>query len=79
MSEVEIDYCDICHKKKQVQRKYYYYNINCECCGGPQHFEIVKYCAECEPVPPRRIAAIVVPVPREKRKSSHSENEGCHE
>jgi len=74
MSEVEIDYCDICHKKKQIQRKYYYYDINCECCGGPQHFEIVKYCTECKPVPHHWITAIVIPTSKEKYKSFHPEN-----
>lgn len=62
-SEIEIDYCDICHKKKQVQRKYYHYGIRCECCGSPHgHFEIVKYCADCKPVPPDRISAKMKPI-----------------
>ena len=24
MGDIEVDYCDICHKKKQIKRKYYY-------------------------------------------------------
>lgn len=58
--EIEIDYCDICHKKTQVQRKYYHYNVACECCGT-NHFEIVRYCKDCVPRPPHRISAIVLP------------------
>ena len=59
-NEIEIDYCDICHKKTQVSRKYYHYNIACECCGST-HFEIVRYCKNCTPRPPYRISAIVEP------------------
>ena len=59
-AEIEIGYCDICHQKKQLQRKYYHYNIACECCGTT-HFEVVKYCDECTPHPPHRINAIVLP------------------
>ena len=53
MSDIEMDYCDVCHQYKQVQRKYYHYPLNCECCGGQYHFEIVKYCNDCEPKPPK--------------------------
>ena len=60
--DIEMDYCDICHQKKQVQRKYYHYPVNCECCGGQYHFEIVKYCKDCKPTPPHRISAIVKPI-----------------
>ena len=79
MSEAEIDYCDICHKKKQVQRKYYYYDINCECCGDPQHFELVKHCADCEPYPRYWITAIVAPTSRKKYKESNLENWECYD
>lgn len=51
-SEIEMGYCDSCHQYKQVQRKYYHYAINCECCGGTTHFEIVRYCEDCTPCPP---------------------------
>ena len=65
--DIETDYCDICHEKKQVSRKYYNYPINCECCGGQYHFEIVKYCDKCEPSPPKWIKAEVKPI-EESRK-----------
>ena len=58
--EIEVGYCDICRKKTQVQRKYYHYDIDCECCGG-NHFEIVRYCKDCKPHPPKYISAIVIP------------------
>lgn len=68
-----MDYCDICHQKKQIQRKYYYYPVNCECCGGTTHFEYVRYCKDCEPKPPHRISAIVKPIEKVERKI-HPEN-----
>lgn len=62
MGEIEIDYCDICHQKKEVQRKYYHYGIDCDCCGSPLgHFEIVRYCSDCTPEPPKYIKAKMKP------------------
>lgn len=57
MGEMEIDYCYICKKLRPVRRKYYSYNIKCECCGGNdgKHFELVKHCADCKPIPPLEI------------------------
>lgn len=60
--EIETGVCDVCGEYKQINRKYYHYPINCECCGGQYHFEIVRYCKDCIPVPPRRISAIVKPI-----------------
>ena len=60
--DIEKGTCDICGEYKQLSRKYYYYPVNCECCGGERHFEIVRYCKNCTPVPPRRIKAIMKPV-----------------
>ena len=60
--ETEVDYCDICHKKKEVTRQYYSYNIDCDCCGGMYHFEVVKTCQDCEPRPPKWIHAKVKPI-----------------
>jgi len=55
---IEAATCDICHEPDVVvSRQYYYYNIACTCCNGPNdpHFEIVKYCSKCTPRPPRKI------------------------
>ena len=63
MGDIEVDYCDICHEKKKVNRKYYYYRINCECCGSTKgHFEIIRYCDECEPVPPKYVQIMLKPL-----------------
>ena len=67
-ANIEVGYCDICHKRDQLLRKYYYYSIECGCCGGNNHFEIVSYCKNCNPKPPHRISAIVDPV--EKTEAS---------
>lgn len=40
-TEIEIGTCSMCGKEHtQVNRKYYRYDIPCECCIG-EHFEIV--------------------------------------
>lgn len=54
MRDIEVCECDICNKVKPVERKYYRYDIICECCNGSKdhHFEIVRYCSDCEPKPP---------------------------
>lgn len=59
---IEIGYCDFCGKQTQVDRKYYYYDVDCECCVGPRHFEIVKYCKDCSPQPPCKIFVILKPI-----------------
>ena len=63
MDEVEIGKCDMCGRRNvALFRKYYYYNIDCECCSGQQHFEIVKYCSGCVPEPPSIIRAHIKPI-----------------
>lgn len=62
---VEVSICDVCKKEGvSVARKYYRYLIVCECCNAAKdnHFEIVRYCSDCKPVPPRRISAVVLPL-----------------
>ena len=58
----EIGYCDICHMEKPLSRKYYYYDIDCECCNGNTHFEIVRHCKDCTPIPPRKITVYIQPM-----------------
>ena len=59
MSDVEYDKCNVCGKKAMLQRKYYHYNIECECCGGVHHFEIIRYCDNCSPKEPEQIRVIL--------------------
>lgn len=48
---IEFGKCDICGNEDNLQRKYYKYDIKCEC-HSPYHFEIVRHCKECKPVEP---------------------------
>lgn len=52
MGDVEFGQCGVCKELKSLQRKYYRYNIDCECCGN-EHFEYVAHCKDCTPVEPR--------------------------
>ena len=50
---IEIGKCDMCKLENvQLWRKYYYYDIKCECHSNT-HFEIVTYCKDCIPQEPR--------------------------
>lgn len=44
--------CDVCHTENvSLSRKYYHYNIKCEC-HSPNHAEFVSHCGNCVPVEP---------------------------
>ena len=52
MGDVEIGTCDICMlNNTELSRKYYYYDIECECCVG-KHSAYCKYCKNCSPEEP---------------------------
>ena len=59
--EQELGICQLCNKQDTiVLRKYYYYDIKCECCmvtheGNGVHAEMVYHCIDCEPKPPRKL------------------------
>lgn len=59
MGEQELDVCSCCGKKTVVMRKYYHYSVDCDCCNGDTHFEIVKHCENCTPRPPARARIIL--------------------
>ena len=54
---IEKGKCDICGKEANIKRKYYYYNIECDC-HSPKHFEIVYHCKDCVPRPPYETKAV---------------------
>jgi len=59
---VEIGWCDICNKPDvQLIRKYYNYDIKCEC-HSPNHFEIVWHCKDCKPTPPEKTTVCIKPI-----------------
>ena len=45
---IEFGKCDYCGKETYIKRKYFYYNIKCDC-HSPRHFELRHYCEDCEP------------------------------
>ena len=51
MNDIEYGICDVCGREANLQRKYYYFNIKCEC-HSPKHFEMIKYCSDCVPLRP---------------------------
>lgn len=50
-SKMEYGACDYCGFTGPVSRKYYKYDIGCDC-HSPKHFEIVYYCRNCKPQEP---------------------------
>lgn len=63
MGDGEYGKCDMCGKESTLNRKYYHYDIDCECCMSPdkRHFQIVRYCESCTPKPPHRISVSMRP------------------
>ena len=55
MAEQELGKCYGCGKEAVLSRKYFYYSVECGCCGGEKHFEAVKHCEDCKPRPPTTI------------------------
>lgn len=51
MGDIEFGTCKVCKQEKPLQRKYYRYNIDCDCCNN-EHFEYVAHCKDCTPVEP---------------------------
>ncbi len=55
MNQQERGKCTICGQSGIMMRKYYYYDVDCDCCGGTRHFEIVHHHENCIPRPPSTI------------------------
>lgn len=58
MGDIEKGICNYCNTNTELTRKYYHFKADCECCNGDDHFEIVKYCKDCEPKQPERVSFI---------------------
>ena len=56
--DIEFGKCDVCKKDAPLQRKYYGYNIKCEC-HSPNHFEFVRHCNDCTPTEPKETKIIL--------------------
>ncbi len=48
MQEMEWGICDYCGNEGGLGRTYFEYDIDCKCCHGKQHYEIVYHCSKCE-------------------------------
>ena len=51
--DIEYGRCDVCGINAFLERKYYCYDIKCEC-HSPNHFEFVSHCKDCKPKEPER-------------------------
>jgi len=49
--DIEVGKCEVCGKEGQLQRKYWNYDVKCDC-HSPNHFEMIRHCANCEPKEP---------------------------
>jgi hypothetical protein len=64
MKDLEYGTCEICGIQAPLHRKYYRYDIKCDCCNAKEdvHFEIVRHCRFCEPNPPSVISVVMKPI-----------------
>lgn len=62
--DIELGICDVCKEQSQLSRKYYYYDVKCDCCGSKEgnHFQCVRHCANCEPKAPEKITIYLKPI-----------------
>lgn len=49
--EIEWANCNYCDYEGPINRHYFKYDINCECCNN-KHSEIVWHCDNCKPKDP---------------------------
>lgn len=49
--DIEHGTCSVCKAEGPINRKYYHYDLLCQC-HMPKHFEMVYHCNNCEPVEP---------------------------
>lgn len=50
--EIEYGKCQICGQETPLKRTYFNYPFKCDC-HSPNHFELVRHCADCKPEPPK--------------------------
>lgn len=51
MEHVDYGVCDMCGRVADVQKKYYFFNIDCKC-HSRGHYEVIDYCSDCVPMRP---------------------------
>ena len=60
MGEGEYGKCEVCAKEATLERKYFHYDIKCDC-HSPNHFEMVRHCSDCTPKPPEKTTVCIKP------------------
>lgn len=62
--DIEYGNCDLCNVYASLSRRYYRYDIKCDCCNKKEdnHFEIVRHCELCEPKPPKKVVVYLKPL-----------------
>ena len=50
--DIEYGMCEVCKENANLQRTYFRYDIKCEC-HSPNHFEMVRHCANCVAIEPK--------------------------
>lgn len=64
MGDIEYGTCEICGLDSNLERKYFYYDVKCNC-HSPSHFELVRHCSQCIPLPPK--STVIFLTPKDKR------------
>jgi hypothetical protein len=59
--DVEFGQCELCGREAELKRRYYHYDIKCDC-HSPNHFELVRHCADCTPKPPEKTTVTIKPM-----------------
>ena len=57
MSVIEYGKCEVCGKEGVLFRAYFHYGFKCQC-HSPEHFEIVRHCADCIPQRPTKTKVV---------------------
>lgn len=77
MAEQLYSKCEICGEEGVLRRKYFYYDIKCEC-HSPRHFEMVEHCILCIPKEPEKTTVYIKPfaetVTSKNREVTHESN-----
>lgn len=59
IEDSEYGFCEICGHEAKLERTYFYYPVQCECCEilgeNKTHYEVVKHCEKCIPELPKEI------------------------
>lgn len=46
--------CELCDKLRHLNRKCFFYDVNCDCCEV-EHVKVIKHCDDCQPTAPNSV------------------------